>query len=161
MLAGSIPVCCGAEQRRGAYPAFSNIKSRKMRLRELTGETRLTISGKLTREIPLATQGERRQIAAGCLAKSGAQNGQKKNPGISAGVLSPPHGHPCGWMPKHRDRQRTYIVAQMFALVKALRRLPVGGLGASNREYSRAVRVSVRPAHLQTKGRVCTRSFDA
>ena len=55
-----------------------------MRLRELTGETRLTISGKFTGEIPLATQGERRQFAAGCLGKSGAQNGQKKKPAAHA-----------------------------------------------------------------------------
>lgn len=67
-----------------------------MRLRELTGETQLTISGKLTREIPLATQGERRQIAAGCLAKSGAQNGQKKKPGSFEPDFLAIHGHPEG-----------------------------------------------------------------
>lgn len=44
-------------------------------------KTRLTISGKYTGEIPLATQGERRQIAAECLVKCGTQSGQKKNPG--------------------------------------------------------------------------------
>ena len=45
----------------------------------------------------------------------------KKNPGLSAGVLSPPHGHPCGWMPKHRDRHRKNRIAQSAGLVKPRR----------------------------------------
>lgn len=54
-----------------------------MRRQGAHGKTWLTISGKFTGEIPLATQGERRQIAAGCLAKSEGQNGQKKKPSQS------------------------------------------------------------------------------
>ena len=65
VLAGLIPVCCEAEQRRGDDPAFSNIESSIMRLREMQPETRLTISGKYTGEISLATQGKRPQMAAG------------------------------------------------------------------------------------------------
>ena len=72
--------------------------------------------------------------AQGCHGKSGAQNGQKKNPGdCSPEFLWPLVDTLSGGVPKHPNGPRKSRIAHMFAFVKALRQKKRSGKGKGSK----------------------------
>ena len=80
-------------------------------------------------------------------SSSGGRTGKKRTPAFLPEFFSPPLGHPCGWMPKHRNRPRLIIVAHMFAIVKPSRQNFLSGYvkAAADRSASCGLRRLPRP----------------